>query len=59
MIAWVLILAMGYNYSITISGIASQSECEALFVRMRKETIMGTITITTPNHFCFSYQAAK
>lgn len=51
--AWVLVIAMGQNFSMTVPGISSQQECERLF------SAMYSAAWITPGHACFRYQVAK
>ena len=51
MFAWVLVMAIGMNYSITVPGIVSQAEC----ARLAGEIPVYSIT----SYKCFRYQIAK
>lgn len=49
--AWVLIIAMNQNWSVSVPGIASQAECERLADAVPVKGLMG--------HGCYRYQMAK
>lgn len=52
MIAWVLILGLGFNNSTAISGIASEEACKELQNRLAREW-----TLLSPSKMqCFPYQ---
>jgi hypothetical protein len=54
MIAWVLIIALGSSWSVTVPGIASEADCRALAKNITAEWS----GLFSQREHCFPYQAA-
>ncbi len=53
MIAWLLVITIGTTATISVPGIESEAQCEALAQRF------ATTVGVTPTHKCVDYRAAR
>jgi hypothetical protein len=53
MLAWLLVITISTNTTISVPGIATESACEALAGRFKT-----VVTLPVPDHKCIDYRAA-